>query len=100
MWQFIQDYWTWGALALFYFFMMKMHMGGGHSMHDSSKPQGASTQASGGHQHGAQPEQPATGQKYQSTGNLSNTSNVANGTDSVESSGEMKQSHSGRGGCH
>ena len=100
MWQFIQDYWTWGALALVYFFMIKMHMGGGHSMHTSSNPQGATQQAGGGHQHGVQPEQPSTEPEKQSAGNLSNTHNVANGTDSVASSGQTKESPSGHGGCH
>lgn len=106
MWQFIQDYWTWFVLGLVYIFMMKMHMGGGHSMHGSSNPQGAATQAGGGHQHDAQPTPPATGQENQSMGNMSNmsntsnTSNADNSTSSDASAGQTRQSPSGHGGCH
>ena len=40
MWQFTQDYGSWVALGMIYLFMARMHMGGGHSMHGASNPQG------------------------------------------------------------
>lgn len=97
MWQFIQDYGSWIALALIYLFMLRMHMGGGHSMHGSSSPQGAAPQAGGGRQHGAQPTATPNEQENQSGGNMGN---VDNGTSSAASAGQTKQSPSAHRGCH